>query len=273
MKEVTSKLKRMYTNANCLNNKKTELQARIHEHKPHIIGITEVWAKDQFSIEGYHLAIHKHRADGQIGGGVLILVKSNLQVQECEELNNADFADSVWCIVCPQDAHGKILAGVCYRSPRSSDANNSKLNGLIGMAVKQHATSFLLMGDFNYNQINWKTGVVAAGEESPPSKFYQSTQNNFLCQHVLVPTRYRDGCSPSNLDLIFTKRESDVEDLAICDPLGKSDHVVLIWELILKTKAQISAVRLGYNYHKADYEKMQTISFKARLEGNEKLAC
>ena len=89
---------------------------------------------------------------------------------------------------------------------------------------------------------------------------------------MLVPTRYRDGHSPSNLDLIFTKRESDIEDLIICDPLGKSDHVVLTWELILKTEAQLSAVRLaGYNYRKADYERMQTFLSKQNWKEMESL--
>ena len=69
-------VKCMYTNENCLSNKKTELQARIKEYQPHIIGLTEVWIKEQFSIEGYHPAIHKHRANDRIGGVFYFLCKT-----------------------------------------------------------------------------------------------------------------------------------------------------------------------------------------------------
>ena len=75
------------------------------------------------------------------------------------------------------------------------------------IAVKKQATSFLLMGDFNYSQINWKTGVVSAGEESSSSKFFQSVHDNFLCQHAMLPTRYRKGNLLSTLDLIPTYKE------------------------------------------------------------------
>ena len=257
----------MYTNANCISNKKTELQARIQEKLPHIIGVTEVWAKDQFYIDGYHPAVHKHRADNQVGGGVLLLVQDTLEVQECDELNAFEFQDSVWCMVFLQDKHEKVLVGVCYRSPSSNESNNSKLIELMNIAVKKQATSFLLMGDFNYNKINWETGVVSAGEGSPSSMFYQSVQDCFLCQHVHVPTRYRDGCSPSNLDLVFTKRECDIENLTVCDPLGKSDHVVLTWELILKNRVHWNTDNTRYNFYRADYMGMQ--NFLAMQNWNE----
>ena len=255
-------LRCLYTNANSLGNKHTELRARIQDYQPHIVGITEVWTKEQFSIEGYHPAIHKHRANDQAGGGVLLLVCCGLDVQECEELNAVEFEDSVWCMVRPQNMQEQILVGVCYRSPSSNEVNNNKLIKQISWAVEKHATSFLLMGDFNYSQINWESGVISAGDESPSSIFYQSMHDNFLCQHVLFPTRYREGFTPSCLDLIFTKRESDVEDLVMHDPLGKSDHVVLVWELALKTKIRPSVANMGYNFHQADYEGMRSFFSK-----------
>ena len=120
-------LRCLYTNANSLGNKHTELRARIQDYQPHIVGITEVWTKEQFSIEGYHPAIHKHRAKDQAGGGVLLLVCCGLDVQECEELNAVEFEDAVWCMVRPQNMQEQILVGVCYRSPSSNEVNNNKL--------------------------------------------------------------------------------------------------------------------------------------------------
>ena len=259
-------LKCMYTNANCLSNKKTELQARIRDSQPHLIGITEVWEKEQICIDGYHPAIHKHRKDDRIGGGVLLLVRNNLSIQECDELNTSSFEDSVWCTVCGPGRREKIIVGICYRSPSSNDENNNNLISTIEMAVKKQSSAFLLMGDFNCNQINWESGVVSARDESAPSKFFHSMHDNFLYQHVFFPTRIREGYEPSKLDLIFTKGEADVEDLMSCAPLGKSDHVVLEWNLVLKTRVRYTAGRKYFNYNKGDYEGMRRYFSKESWE-------
>jgi len=53
-------------------------------------------------------------------------------------------------------------------------------------------------------------------------------------------------------------------------PLGKSDHVVLTWKLLLATPP-LSSKQVKYNYHKGDYQgirnSLQMIQWKHRWEG------
>ena len=90
------------------------------------------------------------------------------------------------------------------------------------------------MGDFNYGQIDWDKGVVPDPDDSDDKIFYEKTQDLLLYQHVDVPTRFRDGCTPSMLNLIFSTEELMVNNLEVRSPLGKSDHAVLIWDFICK---------------------------------------
>ena len=143
------------------------------------------------------------------------------------------FEESVWCILNPSQEVG-ILVGVCYRSPSSIPENNEKLINIMQHASKVKASHLLLMGDFNYGQIDWDTGVVPGPDDSDAKVFYEKTQDLFLYQHVDVPTRFRDGCTPSMLDLIFSTEELMVDNLEVGSPLGKNDHAVLTWDFIYK---------------------------------------
>ena len=87
------------------------------------------------------------------------------------------------------------------------------------------------MGDFNYPEINFEQFKVEAGPESSPAKFFDKTQDMFLFQCVLEPTRMRMGQVPSLLDLVFTDEENLIEDMEYHAPLGLSDHVCLAWTL------------------------------------------
>jgi len=51
---------------------------------------------------------------------------------------------------------------------------------------------------------------------------------------VHAATRYRAAQEPSMLDYIITDEEKLIENMKIGQPLGKSDHVVLEYDVILK---------------------------------------
>ena len=49
----------------------------------------------------------------------------------------------------------------------------------------------LLLGDYNYRNINWEKLYVSHASENFVSKFFTATQNSFLHQHVSTETHYR----------------------------------------------------------------------------------
>ena len=46
----------------------------------------------------------------------MLLIHSSLGISDCPEMNNHQFVESVWGIICP-NKHERILVGVCYWSP------------------------------------------------------------------------------------------------------------------------------------------------------------
>lgn len=222
----------MYTNACSIGNKKHELNRYIDLIKPDIIGITEVWDKSTFVLNGYQPAIRKDRPDNIIGGGVMILIHDSLKIIERDVFVDQGFEDSVWCLLQTNDKK-KLLIGNCYRSPQSTGTNNANLRALFEKASRMNVAHTLIMGDFNYKEIEWRTGIVQGPDSSDARLFLNVVQDSFLCQHVHSPTRFRQGNTPSTLDLIFTKEENDIQELISHPPLGKSDHCVLAWEMCL----------------------------------------
>ena len=65
---------------------------------------------------------------------------------------------------------------------------------------------FLVVGDFNFKEINWKTNMSAVSENHISTKFFECCRDSYFYQHVLAPTRERIANEPSTLDLIFTHR-------------------------------------------------------------------
>ena len=103
-----------------------------------------------------------------------------------------------------------------------------------------------------------------------PYRFNECIKDCFLHQHVLVPTRYKGEQQESALDLIFTKEEEDIKNIEVFKPLGKSDHGVVICDLICEWKANAIFVPKRM-YHKANYEiingLINEVNWEAEFEG------
>ena len=194
----------MYTNANSLLGKMQELKSRARDYD--IIGIVETHANKnindaELSLEGFNL----YRLDKR-GGGLVIYVNSRLKSSLCTDIYSAGFEESLWCIILTD--YGSLLVGLCYRCPSSDGTNNDKLHELFEAAADYSGcTNVMILGDFNYPAINFKTNTVSSGSMSDASKFYEKCQELCLFQHVHQETRFRDGQCPSCLDYrpIFTE--------------------------------------------------------------------
>ena len=154
----------LYSNVNSLKNKIEEFECLVAEEEPDVIGLTEVWMKEVYSIKGYHPVIRHDRADDQKGGGVMLFIRETLEISECKELNSTGYEEAVWCMIHLSRVE-KLLVGVIYRSPNSSKANNEKMNLILESAHLVNCTgNMLIMGDFNYPRINWDDGYVDGSE-------------------------------------------------------------------------------------------------------------
>ena len=269
---VKRKLKCLNTNAQSLQFKMDELKQVIKENNVQIITVTESWGQPwkeaTLEIDGFTM-YRKDRTDGRKGGGCIIYISRELKSFTCKDLDNLQGDDAVWCWV-KLTKETKILIGCMYRAPSSPSENNERLmNQIIRAKEVVGQNRILLMGDFNLKEINWLENDVTGPITAIPHKFYECINDCFLHQHVFAPTRFR-GEQESTLDLIFTREEEDIKNIEVIQPLGKSDHGIVICDLICewKTNKNDKPRRL---YHKGNYTEinrcLNEVNWEAEFEG------
>ena len=177
----------LYLNARSLSHKMPELLTVVEALTPDVIGVTESWGnKDiedqEFAVPGYDI-FRADRMGGHRGGGVLLLVISGFNAVEVK-LDNS-FCDQIWCKIKIQNGED-FYVGVCYRStnPLFSDGDNN--NKLCKMTQEVQGRSLLLMGDFNYPDIDWSS---LQGQSRDAQQFINFVEDNFWTPHVTEGTR------------------------------------------------------------------------------------
>ena len=191
----------MYTNADCFNNRKNDLELLLPTlaNKPDVIVITEINPKkmvvglqeSEFSMCGYNmfaLNIGKNYYRG-----IIIYVNVNLIAIEFEVISK--FSECLF-IQIKSVCDNTLTIGAFYRSPTGNTTNDKDLIGLIRKINTVISGKFILLGDFNLSNINWSNCTTSIGPNSLDSKFLDCLRNNFLTQHVLFPTRARGNDTP-----------------------------------------------------------------------------
>lgn len=251
-----SHLSLLYTNADSLRNKIDDLRARITEKPPDIIAITEVYPKNvtyevqqpELNIPGYSSFFNT--IDGR---GVAIYTAEWLSATITDF--GIPFSDSIWVKV-KLKGNDMLLLGCIYRSPNSIRDNTEKLNILLKRAITTKCSHFIVLGDFNYPEINWDTFTCNKDLSHPVSQFLETLRECDLKQQVNEPTHYRPETSPNILDLILTNEEDMVSSIRYLPPLGKSHHLVLSFQANLYT-VQNGTTKKFPLYNKANYPAMR----------------
>ena len=214
------------------------------------------WKEVTLEIEGFNM-YKKHRTDGRRGGGCVLYVSHELKSYACKELETVQGDDAIWCWVRLSN-EARILVGCMYRSPTSTGANNTHfMNQIIRASEVANQNRVLLMGDFNVKEINWEEDEAEGETSTLQSRFFECTKDSYLIQHVYAPTRFRND-QESTLDLIFTKEEEDVKNIEVLQPLGKSDHGIVLCDLICEWKAK-KTFRPRRLYHKGNYAEINRL--------------
>ena len=76
------------------------------------------------------------------------------------------------------------------------------------------------------------------------------------------PTRFREGQKRTMDDLVFANEESLISDIEYGDPLGKSDHLILSFELYVPKVKTKENPKYKFNLQKGDYNKMRVMFTK-----------
>ena len=248
----------LYTNCDSFMNKREEFKTRILKENPDVIALTEIYPKkvqiavqsSELELHGYQLFIPSEFDHSQ--RGVAIYVKNQLAC--ClVNMDVSKFKESVW--VQLEIKHRILIIGCVYRSPSSSFENNQELCDLLTKVCARKFDHLLIVGDFNYKNIDWSTNRTN-GASDDCSNFLDCVEDLYLFQHVQSPTRFRTGCIPSLLDLIFTNEEELLAHLSYDAPVGKSDHISLNLHLLIGSNEEEGDPPTRSYYH-ADYVNMR----------------
>lgn len=259
----------IYTNSDNLLNKRAEFKAIIEHHDPMIMAITEVKPKNtKFAVQECEIAQDGYELFHNLekkGRGVALYVKPELKPTVCEQLES-NFEECIF-VEC-KSGDEKFRIGLIYRSPSSTTENNENLNKLIMEAVSDNPKNLLILGDFNYKEIDWSSQRCNTDRLHPANHFLETCKDAFLIQNQSEPTRYRQGQEPSLLDLVLTNREDIINEINTEASLGKSDHATLILSLSLSYQ---KTPRERFAFTKADYnlitKYLQDTDWDTELEG------
>ena len=123
-------------------------------------------------------------------------------------------------------------------------------------ATNLNTNMLVVMGDFNYKEIDWANNKVAAGTNHPANKIYDVINDLFLTQLVLEPTRYRQGENSNVLDWVITDNPSKINNVQHGPPLGeKGDHCTICFDLTVTHNRSNNVGILLYN--KADFSQIR----------------
>ena len=247
----------MYTNCDCLTQTKLiELTHYVQSNSPDVIALTEILPKNSlfdvtpeiYALEGYSL----FTSNLNQGRGVLLYIKESLATSSVQM--RFDFQECIWCNLA-LNTRDKLMIGCIYRSPHCTADNIFKLFQMFRHVCAQKPSHLLILGDFNFKEINWHSFSSSVNETQPASEFLECIRDCYLFLHVKQPTRFRADQEPSTLDLIFTNEEHMINNISYLPGLGKSDHLVLIFKFFCYTEQQISSFT-KLNYFKGNYEEM-----------------
>ena len=143
-----------------------------------------------------------------------------------------------------------MLIVLVYRSPNSTNLNDLNLCKLIARLQRRKDTNLSILGDFSYQKVNWNLPSTSCATRSA-KEFQKCIFENFLHQMVAVPTRYRLNNLPLLLDLIITNNEDLISPLNFSSPLGKSDHVLI--EFQIKQIVNVVSCTPHHHFRKADF--------------------
>ena len=246
-----------YSNLDTLSNKKEEIIDMANTESPDIMVFNELLNKSdpkitkaELKIKGYDTFYHDDTPEDKVNKrrGVVIYTKEYLNGQYYSGFDDLGFRENIWCSfkTCNNQT---VLVGNVYHSGSSSEINTSKLYDILKSPNHDSFDHTLICGDFNFPTVNWN-GVWSNEKDE---QLLEAMREGFLTQHISRPTRYKAQQKPNILDLVFTKDDSDINNIYYCSPLGKSDHILLKLITSIPTKKHKPSVTYRYDWKNGNY--------------------
>ena len=174
----------MYTNADALTNKMDELVATIKMNNPDIILSNEVMPKNaryvpgaaEFQLKYLGYEMYENLDNGK--RGQVLYIKEEMKPKQI--FIESDFEEFLTASIKLKGSDEMIIA-LLYRSPSSQRENIIAMNTLIDQIAELGYSHQLIIGDFNFKEIDWNNLYSSVEEQRT---FIECTLQNSLVQHV-----------------------------------------------------------------------------------------
>lgn len=186
------------------------------------------------------------------GGGVMIAINPDITHHEI----NLSCQKEVVGVVLPPNGQRKGVVVLCIYNPPGSDIFSDEFHWLDDLYHRYPHFDFLLTGDFNMPDIDWRNNVVRKNPRDKliHLKFLNTTTEFNLQQLVMEPTHVLGN----TLDLVLSSDPTSVQDLVVTNP-GFSDHYSLSFVFSGSYIANVEPPKDVKIYDKADLESISTI--------------
>ena len=232
------------------------LKTRVQLDKPDVIIVVEANVKHMrietneavFNIPHYQAHTKNLSVEGK--RGIIIYTHDTLK-NISEIIADTEFEEYLALVMIGKKE--KTLICAVYRSESGSEENNNLLNELMKEMEQKKCNHKLIVGDFNYKDINWQNLSTNKNENSKEFKFLETIKYCYFTQHTDKPTRGRLGETANTLDLVISDDPGRVDEIEYQSPLGKSDHAVLLFHYIIKYSRDNNQ-KISYQYNRGDYK-------------------
>ena len=229
-------MKCIYSNVDSIVNKLTEIEIFLKANDIDVAAFTEIIPKNtslDYDPNGKNFVIEGYTSIEDITDrGVCIFVKDHYEIQRFPDLENL-FRPSLFCKIS-SSKDDFITLGLIYRSPNSSVEECEQINKQIELAsnkFKNNEDKFIIVGDFNFPDINWLDETCNHKSDNIQTKFLNCIQSNFLKQWIQEPTHYRVLQKPTLIDLVITKDPDLITEIIEHPPFGKSHHKTILFKV------------------------------------------
>ena len=169
----------------------SEPEHYVFKDSPDIVVLTEIFPKhcnygiqpELYKLENYDMFLSSESE----GRGVVIYVKQKFIATQI--IFDSEFREHVWCKIKISETSSLLVGGI-YRSPNSQRENSLHLIDLFCQISNKRFSHVLIMGDFNFREINWENLESPENEKHISSIFLEGVKDTFFFQHCKEPTIY-----------------------------------------------------------------------------------